>query len=175
MTVIESLRTFCSHARPMFAPRSPQAGAAHIMELCEQDIAAWIDQLPDRPPSETSTLLLASSSDDAASEPSPKAVHATTVKDYLHLQDQLQYTPEPLCTPALLEEYRGKLNIAIPRSCLRCGATETPRWRCEKTLCNACGIRETKGPKDPDRKRKRNVPVPALQPLAPQQMVRRLK
>ena len=31
---------------------------------------------------------------------------------------------------------------AGPRFCVRCGTTDTPRWRCNKTLCNACGLRD---------------------------------
>ena len=30
------------------------------------------------------------------------------------------------------------------RRCHSCGATETPKWRCGMTLCNACGLRNAK-------------------------------
>ena len=31
--------------------------------------------------------------------------------------------------------------IAQRRTCAVCHTTETPRWRCDGTLCNACGFR----------------------------------
>lgn len=30
------------------------------------------------------------------------------------------------------------------RRCMACGTTETPKWRCSMTLCNACGLRNAK-------------------------------
>ena len=30
------------------------------------------------------------------------------------------------------------------RQCVACGTTETPKWRCGMTLCNACGLRNAK-------------------------------
>ena len=27
------------------------------------------------------------------------------------------------------------------RQCVACGTTQTPKWRCGMTLCNACGLR----------------------------------
>ena len=32
----------------------------------------------------------------------------------------------------------------VERRCLVCGTTETPKWRCGMTLCNACGLRNAK-------------------------------
>ena len=30
---------------------------------------------------------------------------------------------------------------AVLRQCVACGTTESPKWRCNSTLCNACGLR----------------------------------
>tara|TARA_B110001452_G_scaffold231025_1_gene207693 strand:- start:431 stop:2908 length:2478 start_codon:yes stop_codon:yes gene_type:complete len=30
---------------------------------------------------------------------------------------------------------------AVVRQCVACGTTESPKWRCNSTLCNACGLR----------------------------------
>ena len=30
------------------------------------------------------------------------------------------------------------------RRCLSCGTSETPKWRCGMTMCNACGLRTAK-------------------------------
>ena len=34
--------------------------------------------------------------------------------------------------------------VAAQRKCAECGATETPKWRCNGTLCNACGLKHPK-------------------------------
>lgn len=44
--------------------------------------------------------------------------------------------------------------------CLVCGATESPKWRCGRTLCNACGLRAAK--------RWPVTPPPAVHPPAGQ-------
>ena len=48
----------------------------------------------------------------------------------------------------------GKISRCVPQpieqpdvlQCVECGATETPKWRCGKTLCNRCGARARKDP-----------------------------
>jgi len=47
---------------------------------------------------------------------------------------QQQLEPPPQLPPKLLNGPR----------CLSCGATDTPKWRCGMTLCNACGLRQAK-------------------------------
>mmetsp|Transcript_29178 Transcript_29178/g.56357 ORF Transcript_29178/g.56357 Transcript_29178/m.56357 type:complete len:636 (-) Transcript_29178:1292-3199(-) len=62
---------------------------------------------------------LTAAADTACELPAPAAVDAT-----------------PLPKPTDAE--------APPRRCRDCGTTNTPKWRCGMTLCNACGLRNVK-------------------------------
>ena len=42
---------------------------------------------------------------------------------------------------------KPKPEPATPPHCHSCGATETPKWRCGMTLCNACGLRASESRK----------------------------
>lgn len=48
--------------------------------------------------------------------------------------------------PRAADERTSKKRPAdeVQRHCLSCGTTQTPKWRCAMTLCNACGLRNAK-------------------------------
>ena len=39
---------------------------------------------------------------------------------------------------------RQKKADLLQPQCINCGTTETPKWRCSNTMCNACGLRKNK-------------------------------
>ena len=51
---------------------------------------------------------------------------------------------QPKAAPAATKP-KPKPEPATPPHCHSCGGTETPKWRCGMTLCNACGVRYRKG------------------------------
>jgi len=55
------------------------------------------------------------------------------------------------------------------RKCLSCGTSETPKWRCGMTLCNACGLRTAKRCYNG---RSGTTEQPSLSPMAVSQLLR---
>ena len=50
-------------------------------------------------------------------------------------------------TPAKSPAPKPKVEPVTSPRCHSCGATETPKWRCAMTLCNACGLRASESRK----------------------------
>ena len=57
--------------------------------------------------------------------------------------------PPPLVAPKPPKpsEAKPKVESVTSPRCHTCGATETPKWRCAMTLCNACGLRASESRK----------------------------
>lgn len=70
-------------------------------------------------------------------------------------------SPVYKATKAAPARVLGPPGEASYRQCLRCGTTESPKWRCQMTLCNACGLRESHGR---GRGAMRPLPVPTAKP-----------
>ena len=58
------------------------------------------------------------------------------------VQPALLALPTPAPAPARALHVRtDAADDVIVRRCLSCGTSETPKWRCRMTMCNACGLR----------------------------------
>ena len=58
-----------------------------------------------------------------------------------------QARPEPGAVAVAGRAAVAGSHAAMPRrrECAKCGVTETPNWRCNGTLCNACGLKAQRG------------------------------
>ena len=72
---------------------------------------------------------------DAAENPSPRPAAAPSLSSTGFPSDSQS---SHVLAPQSEAEERA-------RRCLGCGITDTPKWRCGSTLCNACGLRSAKG------------------------------
>ena len=98
-----------------------------------------------------STEYLSTEDEGEAGAPAAGAVFASGLDALMSAADAMPSEPLEHRTRGLADRRpRGRPPRPTPydddgiRKCAACGTTSTPKWRCAMTLCNACGLRNSK-------------------------------
>ena len=130
-------------AEPWSPAWPPQDGEGHV-EQREGEVGAAMAAADETPGASASEQA---PSDEAASIFSC-GLEALSVAA-AQASEKGEKVPKPLKLPKPGPPKPPKLKVepvTAPR-CHHCGTTETPKWRCSMTLCNACGLRASEGRK----------------------------